>query len=181
MKERNTVKNKVINSLNKDKVNTIDLMIAIQMGADILYFEDAGLLIKSIDDIYMIHCTNIDLGKKWISTVKNPRLFVVHQQEYIEVIEKLFSLKKQLVVNQAIYLHDEVEVKKVEGIEIRKLGIKSIRDVKDNYSIKLDEEYLRRQLQQPYFFGAYEKNILVGFIGVHEEMSIGFLEVFPNY
>lgn len=172
---------KILEYLKKDEVNNIDFIIAIKMGGEVIFFQKEGLLIRSVDNIYLLSCTDIDVGNQWLATVSNPKLFVVHQQEYIESIEKLFPLRKQMVVNQAVYINNKIHVESKSDVKICKLDITNYEEVKQNYSTELEDEYLRKQLQQPYFYGAYIARKLVGFIGLHEEMSIGFLEVFPNY
>ncbi|MFV0395634.1 MAG: GNAT family N-acetyltransferase [Coprobacillaceae bacterium] len=167
--------------LYRDKALNSELIVALQDGGEVLEFDEDGIFIKSIDDIYMISCTNETKGKQWIYSIDNCDLFVTHQDMFIEVAKQQFSFKERMTVLQSIYTKKTINVCEKEGIEIKKIDDTYFDIVKKYYSTVVDEEYLRKQMNQAFFFGAFMKEKIVGFVGIHEEGSIGFLEVLPEY
>lgn len=53
--------------------------------------------------------------------------------------------------------------------------------IKDNYSGSIDEEYLIKRIKANVFIGAFDNDKIVGFAGIHDEGSIGFVEVIEEY
>lgn len=55
--------------------------------------------------------------------------------------------------------------------------------VYNNYSSKdtVDVDYIKNRIKTNTMLGAFIDKKLVGFIGTHEEGSIGILEVLPQY
>ena len=64
--------------------------------------------------------------------------------------------------------------------DLRVLGPEWLPQVMEHYHAG-DENYLRDRLEQGLMLGAFVDDRLAGFIGVHAEGSMGFLEVFPEY
>ena len=79
------------------------------------------------------------------------------------------------------YLKNDVEIVKVPQIEIRKIGMEYYDFIRQNYSTLVDEKYLQSRIQTNVFIGAFDQDKIVGFAGIHDEGSIGFVEVIAKY
>lgn len=67
------------------------------------------------------------------------------------------------------------------SLDIRHLGTEDAAVVCAHYRL-LDEEGVRRRLAAGWLWGGYDEHgELVGFIGEHDEASMGMLEVFPEH
>ena len=64
--------------------------------------------------------------------------------------------------------------------DLRILGPEYLEQVHAHYHPEEDGEYLRDRLERGLMLGAFVKDRLAGFIGVHTEGSMGMLEVFPD-
>jgi len=53
--------------------------------------------------------------------------------------------------------------------------------IRQNYSTLVDEKYLQSRIQTNVFIGAFDQDKIVGFAGIHDEGSIGFVEVIAKY
>ena len=79
------------------------------------------------------------------------------------------------------YLKNDVEIVKVPQIEIRKIGMEYYDFIRQNYSTLVDEKYLQNRIQANVFIGAFDQDNIVGFAGIHDEGSIGIVEVIAKY
>ena len=84
---------------------------------------------------------------------------------------------------QSVYTKKSPLTIENSNIEIRILNEEYAEYVFNNYSSKdtIDIEYIRDRINTNTMLGAFIDENLVGFIGTHEEGSIGILEVLPYY
>ena len=66
-------------------------------------------------------------------------------------------------------------------MEIRQLGQSYFSVILENYHTFTDAEYVRRRIDAGVMHGAFREGELLGFIGMHDEGSVGMLEVLPPH
>lgn len=82
---------------------------------------------------------------------------------------------------QCLYEHAEpVSYVLPEGVSIKRLDMRHVDVVHANYHTVDDEGYIRERIGAG-MFGAFYGETLAGFIGTHDERSIGMLEILPDY
>jgi GNAT superfamily N-acetyltransferase len=110
-------------------------------------------------------------------------LFVAHQAFYSQEIRERFGLKKTMPCHQAAYFGREPLPDVCAGTrcEILPLDERHLDFVLAHYSHISDREYLRERLRAGVMFGASVDGQLAGFIGEHDEGSLGLLEILPAW
>lgn len=122
-------------------------------------------------------------------------LLVLHQDFMVEPAQELLKLDKLMTCHQAVYTKKEKlpitglyrldGEKQEEQPQMRKLDIRYLDAVADNYDGMVPSEetrnYLRERIEKGWMFGAFFEEELAGFVGMHTEGSIGMLTVLPQY
>ena len=174
------MKREILEFLNQDYLNNLDLIYAIDHGAKIIYFGNEGIMLK-FGDMYMLSLKDSDLGCQLLNDLDNCNMLAVHNDHYHDLIKEKFDLDQKIVAYQYGYLKNDVEIVKVPQIEIRKIGMEYYDFIRQNYSTLVDEKYLQSRIQTNVFIGAFDQDKIVGFAGIHDEGSIGFVEVIAKY
>lgn len=89
-----------------------------------------------------------------------------------------FDLEETCECWQAVYLRQE---KLPVCGDIRQLDGRYFHAVLEGYSLFQDEAYIADRLKAGVMYGIFVEGNLAGFIGEHDEGSMGMLEVFPAY
>ncbi len=148
--------------------------------ADIIHSDNHGMLIKEKkSNAYMITADNFDKGKELVGKIPNCSLIVSHQGFMTDYIMNKFGLIHKIEVVQAVYMKKE-KLHENNVLEIRKLTPDQISVVLENYHM-LSYDEIKEILDNGNLFGGYKNGILVGFVGIHLEGSLGLLEIFPQY
>lgn len=108
-------------------------------------------------------------------------LFVLHGEEYVSVFKEGFSVYRETPCYQAVFPRRQ-DISLPEGVEIRLLGGSFTDLITEKYSRSHgNSEYIKQLLDSGVMYGAFIDDEIVGFIGQHDEHSIGLLEVFPAF
>lgn len=174
------MKEKILDYLYQDYLNHLDMIYAINHGASIIYFDKQGIMIK-FGDMYMMSIKNPVLGKRLINNLNDCKMIAVHNDCFKDIIEEKFGLSQRIVAYQYGYLKDTVTLIDVFQIEIKEIGMEYYDFIKENYSTPIDDEYLIERIKSKVFIGAFDQDKIVGFAGIHDEGSIGFVEVIEEY
>ncbi|MFQ8706707.1 MAG: GNAT family N-acetyltransferase [Thomasclavelia sp.] len=174
------MKEKILDYLYQDYLNHLDMIYAINHGALIIYFDEQGIMIK-FGDMYMMSIKNPVLGKRLINNLNDCKMIAVHNDCFKDIIEEKFGLSQRIVAYQYGYLKDTVTLIDVFQIEIKEIGMEYYDFIKENYSTPIDDEYLIERIKSKVFIGAFDQDKIVGFAGIHDEGSIGFVEVIEEY
>ena len=174
------MKEKILDYLYQDYLNHLDMIYAINHGASIIYFDEQGIMIK-FGDMYMMSIKNPVLGKRLINNLNDCKMIAVHNDCFKDIIEEKFGLSQRIVAYQYGYLKDTVTLIDVFQIEIKEIGMEYYDFIKENYSTPIDDEYLIERIKSKVFIGAFDQDKIVGFAGIHDDGSIGFVEVIEEY
>ncbi|MEG2917454.1 MAG: GNAT family N-acetyltransferase [Clostridium sp.] len=170
----------------EDYLLHVDMLEIIRRGsAEIIFGNNRGVLLKdNISDIYMMSAKDIETAQLIINKIPEDTLMMVsHQEFYHDLIVKRFNFKDEMICYNVAYTKKNIiEIPKCKA-DIRVLQVDNIKQVIENYS-SLDlanEEYILERINTKTMFGAFIGEQLCGFVGTHEEGSIGILEVLPKY
>ncbi len=121
---------------------------------------------------------------------------ILHQEEMVEPVQKLLNLNNTLVCYQSVYTQREKlpitglyrgDGKPTEdGLTIRPLTMEYVDVVQKEYDNaeyqKVQEhDYIEDRIEKGRMYGAFVGDELAGFIGIHNDDSIGMLRVFEQY
>lgn len=172
--------------LSKDVLLNVDMLECIRRkSADIIFASKTGVLIRdTVSNIYMMYAENIGTVKVIIKSIpQDINIIEVHQEFYDNMLKERFDFKRKMACNNLVYRSAKPINILSNPAEIRLLGNEHKDFIINNYSEKdlCDSEYISGRLESRAIYGAFIKDELCGFIGKHEEGSIGMLEVIPRF
>lgn len=177
----------LIEELLQNKLLHMDMIEVLRRGeAEILIRDREGVLLSPKGtQIAMLYCRNEAAGRRILEaftsndsgTMQN---FVAHQAFMFPVLRDEMGWEKEIVCHQAVYTRG-VTLPVGKGLEIRKLTEEYAEFVGNHYDLAGDLCYLRQRIRAGVMYGTFVDGLPAGFIGEHEEGSIGMLEVLPAY
>jgi Acetyltransferases len=172
--------------LAKDLLLNIDILECIRRGdIELIYSSENGVLVyDKPSKAYMMSAYTMKAAKEIIEKIpENIKIIVGHQNFYYNLLVNRFNFKDNMICYHSVYTKSRpIEIQN-NNIEIRMLSEDHIDTIIKNYS-KFDlcnREYIKGRINNGAMYGAFSGDRLCGFIGIHEEGSIGMLEVIPKY
>lgn len=150
--------------------------------AEILSAGESGVLLR-YGGGYMMSALDNVTADAMLELIPGMDTFDAHQKFYVEAAQKKFGLSVGLECRQAVWIHKEPLPEAVSPAEIRLVGEDFLPFLMRHYTHAdiNGEEYLWERLGAGGFFAAFVGGEPAGFIGMHEEGSMGMLEVLPEY
>lgn len=169
--------------LMKDTVLHADMLGCIQRGsARILAASGFGVLLYDEDSgTHMLSAAGEEEANRLLKDLNDSEMFVAHQEYVADAAEEKFGLHDRMPVCNAAYLEGRPLPETGCPAEIRPMDEAYLPFVKEHYRNVSDEEYLLGRLRAGVMFGAFADGEPAGFIGMHEEGSMGMLEVLPRF
>ena len=166
--------------LLKNQLHHIGMIEPIRKAsAEVLYADEYGVLIREIkSNAYMISADSYEKGREILGHLSECNLMVAHQEEMVDYIQRKYRLKDKMECFQAVYMKDR-SLEESNELAIRQLTIEQKETILENYHV-LSEVEITELLKDGRIFGGYREETLVGFAGIHQEGSIGLLEIFPE-
>ncbi len=178
-------KQKIIQQLSNKKRDNIHLIELLKRGnGDIIYAKDNNYLIydngSGAHMITIQHPQNqLGVLKEMFSLIpKESKLFVTSQEFINAPLMESFSVNTIRPCYQASYT--KRESLPVQHKDIRLLDEKHLDYVMTNYSTE-NPDYIKNRMDKRTLYGAFEGEKIIGFIGMHNDGSIGILFVDENY
>lgn len=168
--------------LQKDRLLHIDMLELLRLHeAKTLYAgEDGALIYLPRADIHMFSANSLKSAQKIASRMKDASMIVLHQPYLKDELMARFSLAEYMPCHQAAWLSGTPVPPPPGDHDIRLLTEADLPFVKEHYDNISHETYLLERLKAG-MLGIYVNNELAGFIGTHEEGTIGLLEILPAY
>ncbi len=175
-------KTRALSWLEQRAVLHMGMIEALRRGdAKLLCAEDGGvLLFERKSGAYMLSAGSPEAGERLLEAVGPAGLFVAHQDFMVPILTQRFGLNNKFDCRQAVYLGGEA-LPACDNTAISVLRRRHEGTVLDHYRTTDDAPYIRNRIAGRQMFGAFVNGNLAGFIGVHSEGSMGFLEVLPEY
>ena len=104
---------------------------------------------------------------------------MIHNSSYDQLFKEKFNLEPKIIAYQYSYLKKYVTIS--TEIKIKPIGIEYLNFIEQNYLAPVDHQYLQKRLDANVFVGAFIGDQIVGFAGIHDEGTIGFVEVLKKY
>ena len=174
------MKNEILKFLKQDYLNNLDLIYALEHGAKIKYYNQAGIMLK-FEDIYMLAFKDEKIAEQLLKQIDKCSMLAIHNDKYFNIINQKWGLNKEIVAYQYGYLKKYVRIINNPIVEIKEIGREYFEFIKENYSTPIEEAYLLERIDANVFVGAFIEEQIVGFAGRHIEGTIGFVEVIKEY
>jgi len=174
--------NRAFSYLNHDPLLHTGMIEALRRNqAELLYAEKDGVLLKEKrSGAYMLSVSDADAGSRLIDTVEDAELFLAHQKFCLPFLKNRIKHKNIFDCLQAVYTSKN-SLPLSNRFDISVLSEEYVNEVLTHYRTMENAEYIRGRIENREMFGAFSSGVLVGFIGLHDEGSIGLLEVLPEY
>ena len=157
-------------------------MLSVFAAGEVLLADESGVLLRYPGG-YMMSAENVETAEKMLQLIPATDLVEAHQSFYVDAVCKKFGLYERMECRQAVYARKMPLPEVSSPAEIRPVGKEFLPFVLQHYTHAdvNGADYLRSRLQSGDFFAACIDGKPAGFIGTHEEGSIGMLEVLPEY
>ncbi|HKM34874.1 MAG TPA: tRNA (guanosine(37)-N1)-methyltransferase TrmD [Lachnospiraceae bacterium] len=174
--------------LLKEKLHHIGMTELISRGqAELLYHDKIGTLLRDrVSGVCMLTVKNKESGIKILKCVfqsdqavlnaSDIPTFVTHQEFMNEYVMEFFDMHCISGCIQEVYTRKEALSQKNVGI--RRLSIEHLDAIQKVYRFG---EYIKERLLAGAMYGAFMDEVLAGFVGEHQEGSMGMLYVFPDF
>ena len=175
-----------ISYLSREFIKNIDMLEILGLPtARVLSASDFGVLMEH-NGLYLLSCdegTDADYLSMLVKGLAGDpeRMIVLHSPALKDVLVQTYRFEAFLDVRHGVYRKTEpVSFSLPANAEIRRLDESHLGFVLRHYHMMDDESYLRERIEEG-MYGAFVGGELVGFIGTHDERSIGLLEILPEY
>lgn len=170
--------------LEKDKLRYMNLLEVLRRGSgEVLYgAEDGVLLYDSCSTAYMFtaeHQAAADAILKRIPPGAD--LCVAHESWHLPALREKLGLKKGMVCHQVAWMGERPPEPSFFSGEIKPLDISWAAKVSREYGHDYASEAYICEVIERGMLGAFVGGELAGFVGTHDEGTMGLLEVFPQY
>lgn len=167
-------------------IDRIDIEEPIRLGfGEIFYDGEHGVMIHEVrSDALMIDIDDVDLFKQIYekSHLEKYQLIQTKQEDIKDLLVNQYHKNYQFSCYQAVYLRrDKVIVDLPENVEIHVLDESYCQEVYQRYQYDFSEDYILNKVHRGHLWGLFENQQLAGFIGIHDEGSMGMLEIFESY
>lgn len=172
----------IIELFNKDEQHFALAKYVLDKGGEVLYAEKDGLLML-FKGIHVLFGTSKDGLKKALSLVERADCFVCSsEEESCAVLKRFKNITRQKPCYQILY-------KKPFGVEIpRETVVKVLEPTDENidlvtktYTLGFAREDIKRLMTDFTFYATYTNGEISGYIGRHDEGSVGLLEIMPKF
>lgn len=187
--------------LQKQKLSHMDMTELIARGqAELVYHNAATVCLYDVVSGIYFHTTDSEAhGRIGLEKIKEHAVrrggvvdcMTLHQEYMRGHASEILGVSPFMVCDMAVYTRKEklpvsglyaVNEKNMKGLpEIHKIGVEYFEEAATYYEGPDGTDYLREHLKCGGLYGAFIDGRLAGYIGRHEEGSIGLLQVFPEY
>ena len=179
--EKYQEKKRIIKKLSRKKRENIHIMELLFRGnGEVLYHEDDNLLIfDRKSGAYFMAAVDLKQAEKMCVLIPaDAEMFVTSQEYLVEFLCEQFRVRPGIQCVQACYTRKETLPVKYK--DIRKLDESFLDYVAEHYH-RGTREYLKERITDGAMYGAFEGEQIMGFIGLHDEGSMGLLYVEEDY
>ena len=165
----------------KDKSHFALTDFVLTKGAEVLYAEPDGVL-AYFSGIHVLFGTSGQGLERALNKVDSASCFVCSSSEEGDAVNEKFGFKMKKPCYQILYekpfgasIPQDTVVKELPPTD------ENIDLVTSTYTLGFSREDIKRLMTDYTFYGAYTCGELSGYIGRHDEGSIGLLEIFPKF
>ena len=167
----------------EDLLKTVELTEALHHENAVLRYDGAeGRVVTLPDGIVLSEIADGEALCRIVRALglEHTEQYCVQSCDAADALCRAFDLHGQSPCTQAVYLKETPP--ELPECDIRPLREEHLPIAAAHYHPESDNtEYLRERIAAGRMWGLFDNDCLVGFIGMHTEGSMGFLEVLPEY
>lgn len=169
--------------LDTDPTLHMDMLEVIRREtASILHCSDKGILLQDrISGIYFMTATDAEIAHDMLSSLRAPEIVALHQAAYVPQAKALLGLQPQMICHQAVWTDPQPPAAPDIPYAFRTLTANDADAVQRQYTYPVPDGYIAGRIAAGAMIGAFDGAQMAGFIGLHEEGSMGMLSVSPSY
>lgn len=171
----------IIEVFGQDEEYFVCAKYALLHGAEKIYAEKDGLLLF-YGGIYNIFGTNGKGLENALSLVNEAKCFVCSTEEECKAVMQKFGFAKSKPCYQIWYKKPfGVEIPQDTEVKILTPTDENIDFVTQTYTLGFSREAIKTLMTDFDFYATYTDGEISGYIGRHDEGSIGILEIMPKF
>lgn len=176
------MKDIAIEYLSRDRLYHIDMLETLYRGiGELIYADERGAAVLNSGYTYMISTQSEETLKKICAKLERPPVIEMHQAQLVPWLQAKYGYRHTMECLQCAYLSKErLDEKLTEGLSLHELTMAELGFVYKNYDHPSDERYLAERIKAG-MIGAFSGNELAGFVGTHDEGTMGILQVLPEF
>ena len=165
-----------------DKVFYADMIGLVTRGESIRAAGPTGVLVQNYDGTYMMASADEDSARRLLDLIDPGQCecIVVHDDYAVGLVEERFGFDRHTRCIASAYYGSPLPQSLRRDIHIQPLTPQWVDVVSENYTMD-GPDYIGTRIDAGEMWGAFHGNDLLGFIGLHEEGSMGMLTVFDQY
>ena len=169
--------------LEKNALHHMDMLQPIRRGStEVLAANPRGVLLyEKASRTHMLTVEAPEYAEEFLGQIDRATLMAIHQEYLVGEAAQLFNLQPTMRCHQAAWMRPAPPVLPETPFHVEALSMDRCETVHALYSHDIGREYVEGRLAAGEMFGAFRDESLAGFIGLHEEGSMGMLEVLPAY
>lgn len=168
--------------LNKNVLHHINMIESIkQHHANIIRSDIHGVVLFDVpSETHMISCDSLEDYERLLQDIEEIRECEVFQSWAKSYVQEKYRLIHRDTYYQAAFLKEDSTANSNPVLKIRLLDENDIPLVKTFYPTN-DYSYVIQRLKEGTLFGGFLNDEVIGFIGIHDEGSIGLLAVVEKH
>lgn len=179
----NETERAAIEYLEREPLWHIDMLEALKRGRGrVVYFEGQTVLIERTEwpDFYLLTADSPEAGAAAFAGRPAPNTVVARGPGVPEMLRERFGLALSDYCANVAYLKQERLTWNCPGLVIRPFRVEELPAFLAHYDME-DEAEARAHIERGELFAAEYTGQLAGFMGLHDDGSMGLLETFPAY
>lgn len=172
-----------IEDLSQDRLKNLNMInFIINNSVDLIEKNDDSYIARGKSDEYWVYnsCNTPETYNKLLSYVPSDKYFVVQSEwERDLLIDK--GIDWEMKCNK-LYLEDDVNIENAKHVT-RVLGLDDVDYIYENskYSDISNKQYIIDRITKDTALGVFERDELLGWAMIHDDGSIGFLNVMDQH
>jgi len=166
-----------------DKVFYADMLdVATRPCSTVLAAGPTGVLLRTGAGTAMMASADEDSAKTLLGLLDPSRCdcIVVHEEHAVPLVEERLGFDRHTCCIASAYLGAALPQSSRTDLSVVPLKEDWVGVISENYSMD-GPDYIRARIDAGEMWGAFRDAELLGFIGLHEEGSMGMLQVFEPY
>ncbi len=171
----------IIQQFGQDEEFFVCAKYALENGAKKIYAEKDGLLLY-FGGVYNIFGTSGDGLNKALSLVDDAKCFVCSTKQECDAVMQKFSFTKSKPCYQIWYKKPfGVQIPENTCVKVLEPTDENVDFVTNTYTLGFSREAVKALMTDFEFYATYTDGKISGYIGRHDEGSIGVLEIMPEF
>ena len=172
-------RSKIMAYLEVDILQNAPLLGALQRGAgELVAGGESGALLRETSGSYMFTAASRQAAAELVEALPACTSMMVCQADLADIPAKQYGLEIGKSCHQAVYTGGPLPQRDV--LTFRAPGEAELDIIEATYALE-DRQVLTRLRDDGMLFAGFDQGEFVGYVGRHQEGSIGLLNVFPQY